>query len=296
MKKLLTGVFMAVLAGAMCASFAACGGDGVGGGGTSQNAEQFEGKEVTEEQWNAAKEALERDDAEKDYAEYTVGITANTKENVKMTDPESQKQLSASAQETTTVEFIKKGAKEYMKTTATMKYSGDYETIWKLNGNSEEEIPKSVTTETKEIYAEMDVDDVGHYTGLYTIYEKDDNDVWTKESDTPSPTEKIFYVAEDHVIGDYEDYVYDAKQKGYVPKDPGEDFSGPTVIKFDGQGRLIASIFSGNYNKEDGSTAMTAEGAVAYYITYTAKEIALPDAAEKEKDEMGGYSPDPTVA
>ena len=241
-KKLFVGIAAATLAAAMCVSFAAC---GAGGGGKAKG---IKGYEVTEEQWNAAIEALQKDDAVFTIDYYTeVSVNASGG---------GQK---GSTKTTSTYTVIKNDGKEYVKSVDTVEYGGAMVT---------EQTPKK-TEEIDIMYAERE----GTGT-LYTVYDDTEDGGWDKSENENSiiPLSIIFDWVESYT---YSDYKYSAEDKGYILSTTGED-EDPFVIKFDKDGRLSAVYYGHEEKVETPVSKATTTATYSVVITYTAKEITIP--------------------
>ncbi len=251
MKKVFVGIAATVLAAAMCVSFAACG---------STSAKDIKGEEVTAEQWDAAFEALTKEDAE-----YTFTQTSEDVMTYKgIPDPEANnKKLDGSSKATEELVFTKKGKKESQTSKITVKLSGDARRIAIIMGADEEDI-KEGEVDSEEVYVEKT--DEG-----YVYYEQEDGK-WTKGNGMSLAPSYSRYK------GKYDSYEYSEEHKGYVSKDySAEDKDTLEVIKFDKDGRLVAIYTETPEKGEKGDDMeMIASSTVSVIIEYSAKDITIP--------------------
>ena len=251
MKKLFVGIAATVLAAAMCVSFAACGGDG----GSDAKAKAVKGEEVTEAQWDAAFDALEKDDAKYTVEEETVN-TATYRVDKKTGGTLTQK---------TVMTYINNGAKQSQKGESDVTAEGDFSFADLLAnlGLFDEYAPKEGKTEV-ERYTEK-------AEGRYTGYAKDADGNWQKSASTNLVPADL-----KSKQGDFADYKYDAKLKGYVDKDYTAEDKIYTVYKFNGDGQLSAVYM---YYTSGGGSAIESVRERSYLFTYEAAEITLPTVA-----------------
>ena len=257
MKKLFVGLAATVMAAAMCASLVGCGG---------VDAKSVKGYEVTEEQWIAACEALEKDDAV-----YT--IKSLEKSDVTMEVDLSQilpggKKMSGGAKGTEETTYVKNGALEYVKSTTKAKLSGDYEEIMKTIMGDDYE---ANLEEEEETYAELK-------DGAWTYYEKNEEGAWEKDTGYGS----IMWRSYRWYKNSYSDFEYSAEHKGYIEKDydPADEEAELLVIKFNKDAQLVAVYMEANYDEEETGMKYTGSSVSHYVIEYKAKDITLPTVAE----------------
>ena len=255
MKKFFVGIAATVLAAAMCVSFAACGGNG------AEKAKSIKGEQVTAEQWDAAFEALTKEDAEYTFTRTTVYVTTYKG----IPDPEANnKKLNGTSTATEELVFTKKGNKESEISKTTGKLSGDARRIAIIMGVDEEEIDANLERSSEE-YVEKTNEG-------YVSYEQKDGK-WTKGNGSSMAPSYSQYK------GKFESYEYSEEHKGYIPKDySAEDKDELEVIKFDKDGRLVA-IYTEMSEEGDKNEEIIASGKMSVTIEYSAKDITLPTVA-----------------
>lgn len=267
MKKLLTSLTAAILAGVMCISFAACGSET---DDPFEKARAFKGTEVTAKQWNAAFEALGRDDAE-----YTVDYVSNMIRIVEAIDPETNKELNGTSELLVIAKLIKKGGKEYRKITYGVKLSGDYKKIAMMNGATEEdfeEMLKRYEEAGEEEYAEKKGENE------WILYKKVEGIGWQGSvSDHGILGENPFATSKSGTV-------FDTEWNGYIPDEEG--FYGPNaeplcVIKFDRDGRLY-SVTSGMDMLKNGTYVRLLYQENVALFTYEAEDFTIPTAVVTE--------------
>ena len=222
MKRLWTGLIVAVLTGAMCLSFAACDRNSAddtpdedvvdGNADLADRAAAFAGKEIAEEQWyEAVYETLIKEDIE-----YTMEVetTYTSVDERTATDPETMQELSGSREYIRVAKqrSVVKGGKAYMKTAVSesVKYSGDYEKIAKLNGSNEEELQEGTKETVTDQYAEKTDEGWFKYTLQDGVWKKSSGRlvIVGPQSSDDQTRAQIIRIAQNSI--------YDAKQKGYV--------------------------------------------------------------------------------
>ena len=276
MKKLWTGLLAAFLAGAVCLSVAACGKGG--GNDPAADAEAFEGKEVTAEQWAAAIALLKKDDTEitLDY------VSVQTAEMTMTAD--DGRVVSGGSSETNTMKYVRKGTMEYLKRTQIAKFTGDYKEILVMSGASPELMDEVVAMfknpRVGERYRERtEGNNICYYkTPEDGTWKKDDSA--NDDSALPGslPTDFLCDIDSGGISGepreDFSDYVYSAEHKGYIPKDYPESGNALRVIKFDEEGRVVAAVVVG-------ASVFTMFGVQSntWLFTYKAEDLVLPDVA-----------------
>lgn len=272
MKKLFVGIAAGVLAAAMCVSFAAC--------GSSVDAKGIKGEEVTEEEWNAAIDAVLADDAELTI-EY---LSKNSnKSELTMNAGGSTEKLNAKSKMEQRMTYIQKGAKQSGKGYYEISYSGD------LEGMAEAMGQQAGVQEGKtelEAYSEVTTDGT-HY------YAKDEEGEWTLDEDGDTVIEELFdeyYMLKYNVKNHYNDYTFSEEHKGYIPANyDAEDGDTLYVVKFQNK-KLTGVYIESNYTREQdmledvmpGTMIMKVEveASINIVISYEAKDITLPTVAE----------------
>lgn len=255
MKKLFFGMAAAVLSAAMCLQFAACGGSG------ADKAKSIKSAEVTEEQWNAAFEALEKDDAK-----FTVEF-ASAQSNAVETEAADGGKKSGTFLSSSAVTYVINGAKQWMKGEQTLSVKGDY-SFAELAAALEmpAESYKEGTTKSEQ-YAEK--------TGAgYSLYSQAEDGSWSKS--LPSPFYDLNPIENYERYGDFAEFKYDETLKGYVEKDYTESSKSYFVYKFDGSGMLVAICMHYGDEYTAGGLKIVGSSDVNMLISYKADEIDLP--------------------
>lgn len=271
MKKLWTSLAVLTLAGALCVPFAACGQSGSGSDALAK-AKAFRGAEVTEEQWDAAFEALKQDNSD---LKVTIDCISQYKNETKRESPLTGKTSSLTIQYQFALRGVKNGAQEYETLDMNGKYAGDKSLA---DEDMDMDVYLDYVNHKEEWYGEQTDDG-------YFVYEKDETGRWTRE-------EGVSFLVDDPYLEfglfvdfgeEYDEYIYDAEQKGYVPKYANrysDEYDRFEVLKFDSEGRFVAwiSIASGSHTmKEGGSIAESSSS--AFFYTYQAENITLPQVA-----------------
>ncbi len=255
MKKFFVGIAATVLAAAMCVSFAACGGT------SADKAKSIKGEQVTEEQWDAAFQALEKDDAK-----FTIKM-ASTYEmtfEVDLTEVGGKK-TSGTLTQSATVTYVNNATKQSEKGEINISSKGDFSFADLLENLG---IPADQVKEGKtemEMYTEKEGEG-------YTSYQKDKDGNWYKGKayDSLLP---LYDFNED---GRFTEYKYDETLQGYVDKDHTEDSHDYIVYKFNKDGQLVAAY---SYSSKGSTDAMKQINEMSYIIEYSAKDITLPTVA-----------------
>lgn len=245
MKKWFAGMMAGALAAAMCVSFAACGEDKV-------DAESVVGSKVTEEQWDAAFDALTANSAR-----FADVFTART-------------QVVAEGIEGTLTQYgtwSKYGNKERMQ--ADYSYSGK-EPVRGLPAYRGESFMENIDG-TNYFYDK--IKDLGQWeigsNGVEHYVQGTGEEKWVK-SEFYSPMwffgQLIEVLIQTESGAGFENFNYDAERKGYIVSETytptgmsGDDL----IVKFDEEGRI--SAFSYHYYWD-----------VQCVVEYTAGEIKLP--------------------
>ncbi len=244
-KRVVFGLVSAALAAVMCIGFAGCGGS---------KAESIKGEEVTEKQWDKAFDYFTEEDAK-----YTISYSEEWTTEYKFVYLDEK--LSGSGKDVRTIDAVKNGAKEYVKQTDTIEFSGDMK---KIAAALDDEVEEK--EETEETYAEFK-------SGAYTVYTQDDDDKWgTSQADrTIIPFERVT----GGLSFDYSSYEYSSDMKGYILK--GAIKNGYMyVVKFNSDGQLSAISYTLERTTKSGSYEETTTRVLSVVIEYKADEITLP--------------------
>ena len=251
-KKILIGIATGVIAAAMCAGFAACGG---------ANAKSVKGEKVTEEQWQKALVALWDEKAE-----FTV--ETYSKETEKATIESMVHNTKYSVTTTESFTYTKKGALESKLGSSKTSYGGDKEYAESKNGKA---LEKEV-----ELYYQSTAD-------TNYLYEKGLDGEWSKKSTYSSLISSVEGFSQlTSLGGSYSSFVYSPDHNGYVPKSYQKGEDDVTVIKFR-DGKLVAVyIYEKEIDIQDagvlyGKSVKTSETHITF--TYSAKDITLPTVA-----------------
>ena len=252
MKKLFVGIAATMLAAAMCISFAACG---------DSSAKDVKGAEITAEQWNAAMDVFEKDDAK-----YTVEFEMKQVYNltVDATSAGGEKK-SGSVTAISKGTYMNNGAKQSAKGEGEVTFDGDYAKEDLMNNLHLDEEQFEEMQKKTEMYAEK-------ATSGYTVYTQDEEGKWTKDGKS-SGLIPVSYYAPD---GDFADYKYDETLRGYVDKDYKAEDTEYTVYKFNSDGQLIAIYSYVGYSQGVEAMKMTLDYETSLVISYTASEITIP--------------------
>lgn len=252
MKKLFVGIAATVLAAAMCVSFAACG---------DSSAKDVKGVEITAEQWNAAMEVFEKDDAK-----YTVEFEMKQVYNLTVDGTViGGEKKSGSVTAISRGTYMNNGAKQSAKGEGEVTFDGDYAKEDLMNNLHLDEDEFEGIQKATEMYAEK-------ADGKYTVYTQDDAGKWTKDSSSGSIIPVSYYAPD----GDFADYKYDETLKGYVDKDYKAEDTEYTVYKFNSDGQLIAIYSYVGYSQGVESMQMTLDYETSLVISYSASDITIP--------------------
>ena len=250
MKKQLAKVLVSVFSVAMCLGFAACG-EGDSSSAEEEktpSAEEIVGVEVTAEQWKAAFEYLQADNAN-----YTVND--ETKSVMEITDyPYSQVEggkISGIATLSGTTLAKKNGTKEYVKSVITVSADEPVKTF-----------VLKIVKENSEQYFEKTAD--GNF-----LYEQKEGK-WEKTSSNVSIMKEF---TDNFEEVKFDKSTFSEEKKGYVLNEEGMDW----IIKFNEDAKIVTLILKSSYVMKTG-IYMTGEETCT--ITYDAVEITLPTVEE----------------
>ena len=255
MKKLFAGIAATALAAAMCVSFAACGESG------ADKAKSIKGETVTEEQWDAAFAAFEKDEAKFTIEAISSATSTYTLDLTVLGEGKKSGTLSQKA----TYTYINNGAKQSAKGTMEVSAKGDFSYAELVEYLEMGEYASQEGKSKDEVYSEKAA--IG-----YTVYTKDKDGKWQKNASAGGAV-PLYYFDE---AGNFGDYKYDETLKGYVEKDYKADDENYQVYKFDKDGNLVAFY---SHTMMEAGTMLGETSEVGYTISYTAKDITLPTVA-----------------
>ena len=262
MKKLLTNVATAILAGVLCLGLSACGGAKVD---AEEEAKNLVGAEVTAEQWTAAMAAFAKEDAK-----YTVNISAT------MVFEHSIGKVTQTASGRQTIDGNKTHIVFDHLTSSVEAEGENVKYLTDSFGNTEKfdvEYFQEISGTDCHTYAMNDEGNwsTGMSDGGHTLLE--------------FSLMQSFYLmgsieVKGYGIGDYEFYSYNEDEKGYYFNSPDPELpSDALLIKFNQDGKVAACIVKFGY--PDWGGTVTYE--LYYTIDYTEKEVTLPEVTEESQ-------------
>lgn len=251
MKKLFVGIAATAMAAALCVSFAAC--------GEPSSAKDVQGYEVTEEQWDAAFDTFDKEDAKFTIEETTTYEMTYTADLTIV----GGKKTSGTYTNKSTLTYVNNGVKQSVKGESNAASTGDYtydELVQYLGMSTY--APKEGKTEI-EMY--LDRTD-----GKHILYRKDVNGDWQKGETFGGD---LFDDGQLGEQGDFDQYKYDETLKGYVDKDYTEKSKDYVVYKFNKDAQLIAVYM---YSTTGTGNALGSTTERSYVISHKAGDITLP--------------------
>ena len=255
MKKSIVGIAATVLSAAMCLSFAACG---------NMSAKRIKGAEVTEKQWDAAFEALTREDAE-----FTVDCEG---ENISTVQTDASAEGGKKSGTLTTVfteTYVIMGTQRSLAGEQTNSAKGDYAfaDLLAALGRSPGDV-KEGKEKIGEYVEKIDAD----YTAIY-ILKANGSWSWIPLDSSDDDLDPIDDYGQ---YGNFGKFKYDETLKGYVDAGYTESSDDHSVYKFNEEGQLTAIYLYHREEKTAGGSKTVTSREVSMTISYGAGELALP--------------------